>query len=212
MTRIVPAGESGALERAIQVLRRGGVIAFPTDTVYGLGCLVRDGQAIGRLFEIKGRGVEKAIPVLLGDTSGLPSVADRIPPSAVRLADRFWPGPLTLVVPRKGDLPSVLGPDPTVGVRVPDHEFARVVLRAAGPMAVTSANPSGGANPLTAEDVRIGLGDGPDLVLDGGPSPGGVPSTVVDCVSVPPRLLRAGPIGLAEMRAFVADLEAGDSG
>jgi len=212
VTRIVPAGESGALERAIQVLRRGGVIAFPTDTVYGLGCLVRDGQAIGRLFEIKGRGVEKAIPVLLGDTSGLPSVADRIPPSAVRLADRFWPGPLTLVVPRKGDLPSVLGPDPTVGVRVPDHEFARVVLRAAGPMAVTSANPSGGANPLTAEDVRIGLGDGPDLVLDGGPSPGGVPSTVVDCVSVPPRLLRAGPIGLAEMRAFVADLEAGDSG
>ena len=212
MSRIVPAGESGALERAIQVLRRGGVIAFPTDTVYGLGCLARDGQAIGRLFEIKGRGVEKAIPVLLGDTSGLPSVADRIPPSAVRLADRFWPGPLTLVVPRKRDLPSVLGPDPTVGVRVPDHEFARVVLRAAGPMAVTSANPSGGANPLTAEDVRIGLGDGPDLVLDGGPSPGGVPSTVVDCVSVPPRLLRAGPIGLAEMRAFVADLEAGDSG
>jgi len=85
------------------------------------------------------------------------------------------------------------------------------VLRAAGPMAVTSANLSGGANPLTAEDVRIGLGDGPDLVLDGGPSPGGVPSTVVDCVSKPPRLLRAGPIGLAEMQAVVADLEAGDS-
>lgn len=212
MTRIVPAGESGALERAIQVLRRGGVIAFPTDTVYGLGCLARDGQAIGRLFEIKGRGVEKAIPVLLGDTSGLPSVADRIPPSAVRLAARFWPGPLTLVVPRKRDLPSVLGPDPTVGVRVPDHEFARVVLRAAGPMAVTSANPSGGANPLTAEDVRIGLGDGPDLVLDGGPSPGGVPSTVVDCVSAPPRLVRPGPIGVHELRLVVPGLSAGDWG
>lgn len=210
MTRIVPAGKRGALERAIQVLRGGGVIAFPTDTVYGLGCLAWDGQAIGRLFEIKGRGMEKAIPVLLGDPSGLPGVAEWIPPTAVRLADRFWPGPLTLVVPRKRDLPSILGPDPTVGVRVPDHEFARLVLRAAGPMAVTSANPSGGANPLTAEDVRTGLGDGPDLVLDGGPSPGGVPSTVVDCVSAPPRLVRPGPIGIEELRSIVPELSAGD--
>lgn len=212
MTQVVPAGSPGALEEAIRILRRGGVIAFPTDTVYGLGCLVGDRTAIDRLFEMKGRGRQKAIPVLTADLSDLARVAEVVPPAANRLARRFWPGPLTLIVPRRPDLPLALGPEPTVGVRVPDHEFARDLLRGAGPMAVTSANPSGAPNALTADEVRAGLRHGLDLILDGGPAPGGLPSTVVDCVSAPPRLLRAGPIAVEDLRSIIPELSDGERG
>lgn len=206
MSPVLPAGDPGVLEQAVSVLRRGGVIAFPTDTVYGLGCLAGDPLAIVRLFEIKGRGRERAIPVLLAESSELPRVAQSIPGAASRLAEQFWPGPLTLVVPRRPELPAELGPEPTVGVRVPNHELARRLLRLAGPMAVTSANLSGGADSLTADDVSRAFSGGPELVLDGGPAPGGVPSTVVDCVSVPPRLIRRGPVGVEALRRHVPDL------
>ncbi|MGH7752068.1 MAG: L-threonylcarbamoyladenylate synthase, partial [Gemmatimonadales bacterium] len=130
--------------------------------------------------------------------------------AADRLAARFWPGPLTLIVARRPELPSALGSEPTVGVRLPDHDLARWLLREAGPLAVTSANPTGGANSLTAEDVRKTLSPGPDLVVDGGPAPGGVPSTVVDCVAEPPRLLRPGPIGVEDLRRLIPNLVTGD--
>ena len=200
MAAILAADDPKALERAAHALSGGGLVAFPTDTVYGVGCLAGDAAAIARLFEVKGRGREKAIAILLADPSDWMLVAQTIPESAARLARRFWPGALTLIVPRRSDLPSVLGPNPTVGVRIPDHALARDLVRAAGPLAVTSANRSGGPNPKTAADVESGIGSGVELILDGGLAPGGEPSTVVDCTMDPPIWVRGGPISLADLR------------
>lgn len=189
-----------ALPRALEVLHAGGLVAFPTDTVYGLGALVRDGEAIQRLYQAKGRGTEKAIPILLGGPDDLLLVAVDPSEMALTLARRFWPGALTLIVPRRPGLPDSLSPDETIGVRVPDHSFARSLLQAAGPLATTSANPSGGESPQTPEAVLDGIGGHFELLLDGGRTPGSHPSTVVDCTRISPRILRPGPISLAEIR------------
>ncbi|MEX2030908.1 MAG: L-threonylcarbamoyladenylate synthase [Anaerolineales bacterium] len=203
MAEILAADDPKAMPRAAHVLRGGGLVAFPTDTVYGVGCLAGDAQAIRKLFEVKGRGRDKAIAILLADPSDWMLVAQTIPESAALLARRFWPGALTLIVPRREDLPAILGPNPTVGVRIPDYALARDLVRAAGPLAVTSANRSGGLNPKTAADVEDEIGSGVELILDGGLSPGGEPSTVVDCTMEPPVWLRGGPISLADLRSVV---------
>jgi L-threonylcarbamoyladenylate synthase len=189
-----------ALTRAIQVLRAGMLVAYPTDTVYGLGALVQDGEAIKRLYQVKGRGTEKAIPVLIGGMEDLTQVSSDPPQMALTLAERFWPGALTLIVPRREGLPEELSPDQTIGVRAPDHPFARALLKLAGPLATTSANPSGEKSPLTADQVLGGLAGRFELILDAGRTPGGVPSTVVDCTGYVPRILRPGPISLAEIQ------------
>ncbi len=181
-TRILPTSDPSAIAQALEALRAGGLVAFPTDTVYGLGALAFDAAAIKRIYQAKERPREKAIPILLGEARDLSHVAATMSEAAQRLAARFWPGPLTLVVPKHPSLPPVLSPQPTVGVRVPDHPFARALLRAAGPMAVTSANLSGHPSPRTAEEVREQLEGRIALILDGGTTPGGVPSTVVNCV------------------------------
>lgn len=199
-TRVLASEAAGALELALEVLRGGGLVAFPTDTVYGLGARVDDEQAIAGLFRAKGRSEQKAIPVLIGEPQALERVACDLPPAAGLLAARFWPGPLTLVVPRRPELPAALGPAPTVGVRMPDHPVALRLLRAAGPLAVTSANRAGGPNARTAGEVRAQLGGRIDLVLDGGPAPGGRPSTVVDLAAGELRILREGPLGLDALR------------
>ena len=182
-------------------MHAGNLVGFPTDTVYGLGAAAYDDMAVGRLYETKGRGTEKAIPILLGDASDLSRVAQDPPEMALALATRFWPGALTLVVVRQPGLPESLSQDATIGVRVPDHPFARQLLRAAGPLAATSANRTGEASPLTAEDVLRGLGGRFELLLDGGTVPGGRPSTVIDCTGKTPRLLRPGPISYDEIKA-----------
>jgi L-threonylcarbamoyladenylate synthase len=179
-------------------------VAFPTDTVYGVGALVGNPQAIEQLFVVKGRQAAKAIPVLLGGPEDLNRVAERIGYMALRLAESFWPGPLTLVVSRHPSLPENLSPEaapgpPTVGVRMPDHPVALALLQAAGPMAVTSANLSGGANTTTAFEVTGQLGGRIPLILDGGTTPGGSPSTVVDCTGPEPVVLRPGPVSLQEI-------------
>ena len=195
-TALLPADAPGSIERALRVVREGGLVAFPTDTVYGVGAAAFDGQAVGRIYEAKGRSEDKAIPVLLAGLGDLERVAAEVSPDLRRLAAQFWPGPLTLVVARHADLPTVVSPGPTVGLRVPDHPVALGLLAAAGPMAVTSANRSGDPNPTTAEQVLSALGGAIDLILDGGEAPGGRPSTVVDCTQDPPHLLRPGPIPL----------------
>jgi len=182
------------LEQAVLALRRGGLVAFPTDTVYGLGAQAFQRGALRRLYKVKGRGADKAIPVLLPDADAVVQVALDLNPPARRLAERFWPGPLTLVVSRRPDLPDEISPGPTVGVRVPGHPIALALLAEAGPMAVTSANRSGGADSRSAAEVRAALMDRVDFVLDGGRTPGGVPSTVVDCTQTLPVILREGPI------------------
>ncbi len=199
-TVLLPLADPQSIPRALEVLRKDGIIAFPTDTVYGLGANAFFAAGIERLFAAKGRDPNKAIAVLLGEASQLETVTTGLPASARRLAERFWPGALTLVVTRCADLPEVISPGPTIGVRIPDHPGARALLRQSGALATTSANRSGCENPLTAEDVLDQLGGSVDLVLDGGRTPGGVPSTVVDCTAETVRVLREGPITAAMLR------------
>jgi L-threonylcarbamoyladenylate synthase len=193
-TEILPAQDPGMLARALAVLRKGGLVAFPTDTVYGVGALAFNGAAVGSIYVAKDRPVEKAIPVLIGEPNDLTKVSLEVPEAAIRLAARFWPGPLTLVVPKHPNLPETVSGTPTLGVRVPDHVLARRLLTAAGPMAVTSANLSGQSSPSTAQEVLAQLGGRIALIIDGGKTPGGVPSTVVDCSGPEIRILREGPI------------------
>ena len=194
------ANDPAAIAAAAEQLRRGLPVALPTDTVYGVGVLPFDAAAIDRIYAIKGRPAEKGIPVLLGDVADVAYVAGILPPAAAALMAHFWPGPLTLVVPRSPDLPANLSPDDTVAVRVPDHAVARALIRAAGgAVAATSANVSGQPPALTADEVLAALGGRVAAVLDDGPSPGGVASTVVDCTVDPPLIRRAGPLSAAQL-------------
>jgi|NGEPerStandDraft_6_1074524.scaffolds.fasta_scaffold15515_3 L-threonylcarbamoyladenylate synthase len=193
-TEILLAGDPGMLARAQEVLQEGGLVAFPTDTVYGVGTLAFNAAAVRSIYIAKDRPDDKAIPVLIGDSTDLEKVTQEIPEAASRLAARFWPGPLTLVVPKRPDLPETVSATPTVGVRVPDHALARKLLSAVGPMAVTSANLSGQPSPSTAQEVLAQLGGRIALIIDGGKTPGGIPSTVVDCSGQEIRILREGPI------------------
>ena len=200
-TEVLSASSSEAIAQALTILHTGGLVAFPTDTVYGVGALAFDGNAIESIYIAKDRPLEKAIPILISDISELDKVAVDIPESVYKLASRFWPGPLTLLVPKRAELPDSVSATSTVGVRVPDHEIARALLRAAGPMAVTSANISGAQSPVSAEDVYQQLGGRIPLIIDGGRTPGGVPSTLVDCTVPGLNILREGPIALKELRS-----------
>ncbi len=202
-TRLLPAAQPDAIEQALRVLCAGGLAAFPTDTVYGVGALAFDGPAVESIYAAKDRPVEKAIPILIADAEDLDKVAVDIPRMARVLAARFWPGPLTLVVPKQPTLPEAVSATATVAVRIPDHPVARALLRAAGPMAVTSANLSGQPSPVSAEEVMRQLNGRIPLVLDGGVTPGGVPSTLVDCLGVEPVILREGPLTKAEILAVL---------
>ena len=199
-TEIIPASE---IQTALRVLQSGGIVAFPTDTVYGLGALAFDNDAIQSIYIAKDRPIEKAIPILIGDLSDLEKIVDNIPDMALRFAARFWPGPLTCIVPKKQTLPLAVSATATVAVRIPDHVDALALLRAVGPMAVTSANISGGSNPSTAQEVYEQLKDRIPLILDGGKTQGGVPSTLVDCSGEKPLILREGPISLDELMAVL---------
>ena len=200
-TEILPGSSPDVSLRALEILKSGGLVAFPTDTVYGVGALAFDGEAVESIYAAKDRPVEKAIPVLIGDSDDLEKVGINISDSARRLASHFWPGPLTILVPKRAVLPESVSATATVGVRVPDHDVARPLLRAAGPMAVTSANISGGQSPVTAQEVYEQLGGRIDLIIDGGKTPGGVPSTLVDCSTSELKILREGPVSLQELLA-----------
>jgi L-threonylcarbamoyladenylate synthase len=203
-TEVLSASDPNAMRHAADVLRHNGLVAFPTDTVYGVGALAFKAEAVQRLYVVKGRATDKAIAVLVARTADLPKVAQELTPSAQRLARAFWPGPLTLVVPKHPDLPAAVSALPTVGVRFPDHPVARGLLELTGPLAVTSANRSGEPNALTAEEVLAHLSGRVDLLIDGGRAPGGIPSTVVDCTGLVPMILRQGPVSAAEIEATLS--------
>lgn len=198
-TKILSADSPETIQVALKILRAGGLAAFPTDTVYGVGALAFDGRAVKSIYIAKDRPLEKAIPILIGNADDLTQVASSVPDMAKKFSARFWPGPLTLIVPKLPTLPDSISATNTVAVRAPNHQIARKLLQAAGPMAVTSANISGQSNPTTAGEVFAQLGGRIALIIDGGRSPGGVPSTLVDCTGARPIILRAGPISLQEL-------------
>jgi L-threonylcarbamoyladenylate synthase len=200
-TTILPIDNPESIQRALVLLKKSGLVAFPTDTVYGLGASAFDGKAIEEIYIAKSRRLEKSIPILIGDIHDLERVAVEIPEIAIRLADRFWPGPLTLLIPKREGLPRQVSSTATVGVRMPDHPFALNLLRRAGPMAVSSANLSGQDSPTTAEEVMNQLTGRVSLILDGGRTPGGIPSTVVDCLGVELAIVREGPISMDQILA-----------
>jgi L-threonylcarbamoyladenylate synthase len=191
---------------AIEVLRAGGLVAMPTDTVYGVGVALDAEDGLERLFAAKDRPLDRAIVLLVADLGQAASVGV-LSPTARILAERFWPGGLTLVLAQAPGvrLPAVLtGGAATIGVRLPDHESPRALARALGPLPVTSANLSGRPDASDAAEVLAQLGERIDLVLDGGPARGGVPSTVVDCSGELPRILRAGATDPAEVAAVLS--------
>jgi L-threonylcarbamoyladenylate synthase len=200
-TLYLPVDEPIALQRAVDCLLAGGLVAFPTDTVYGLGALVWNEASIRRIYAAKERPPEKAIPVLVADIAAARRLVAKLPATAEALATHFWPGPLTLVVPCGDGLPEFLtSGSGTVALRVPDHPVTLRLLALLGqPLAVTSANRSGLPSPLTAQEVLDQLAGRIDAVVDGGPCPGGQPSTVVSLVTEPPILLRAGPIDIKDL-------------
>ncbi|MGB8648072.1 MAG: L-threonylcarbamoyladenylate synthase [Anaerolineae bacterium] len=190
-----------ALARAVALLEQGEVIALPTDTVYGVAADGLNPDAIEKLYAVKKRSRDKAIPLLLASAEDLALVVAEAPRGARVLAERFWPGALTLVVRARENLPAILrAGGNSVAVRVPDHPTPRALAQTLGrPLAATSANLSGGRDPSTAQEVLDQLDGRLPLVLDGGRVGGGVPSTVVDFSVEPPRVLRIGALAVAEL-------------
>jgi len=203
-TELIKVGHPSAIDHAIDVLQHGGLVAFPTDTVYGLAALPFKDEYVEGLFSAKGRNNSRAIAILIGDYQDLKKVVDRFDETSQRLAQCFWPGPLTLVVPKLASLPDALSQDGTIGIRMPDHPIALTLLRQIGPLAVTSANISGQENANTAEEAYRQLNGRVHLVLDGGRSSWGVPSTVVNCTTPAMTILREGPISRKDIEQAMA--------
>ena len=198
------------IEQGVEILKKGGVIAFPTDTVYGLGADAFQALAVERIYEIKGRPRHRQVPLLIADAEQLAILTtDELPEIALFLATRFWPGGLTLVLPRADSLPSYLGRGPGIAVRIPNHLLCLALIQHLGnPIIGTSANISGRPPALTADDVRQQLAAKIDFVIDGGRCPGGKESTVVDVIRETPVILREGIIPSYEIdRAYKEYME-----
>ncbi|MDP2743765.1 MAG: L-threonylcarbamoyladenylate synthase [Dehalococcoidia bacterium] len=193
------------IERGTQILKQGGLVAFPTDTVYGLGADAFNTEAVERIYRVKGRSPTQPFPLLVADISQVDMVAATWTSLSSALARRFWPGALTLLLPAASNLPPILtSGSGTVGVRLPRHPVPTALARGVGnPIVGTSANLTGRASLLTAGEVRAQLGDRVDLVIDGGRRPGGVESTVVDATGTTARIVRAGAISKKALEAFL---------
>ena len=197
------AATVAGIDRACDVLRRGGLVAIPTETVYGLAANALDAEAVAGIFRAKGRPAGNPLIVHVVDESQARSLAAAWPPAAEALAAAVWPGPATLVVPKAARVPGIVTADgPTVAVRCPAHPVTRFLIERAGvPLAAPSANRSESVSPTTAHHVLTGLGNRIDLILDAGPCDRGIESTVIDCTLTPPRILRPGPLTRAELGA-----------
>jgi L-threonylcarbamoyladenylate synthase len=198
-TKTLAISDPNALARAIDILTSGGLVAFPTDTVYGLGALVFDENAIARIYEVRGIRDDEMLPILLADFEQLDRIVMGTSSLCEKLARRFWPGPLTLMLPRHTSISEAVTPHPTIGVRIPDFEPTRDLLRLTGPLVVSTANFGTQESPRSAQDVDAQLGGQIPLILDGGVTPGGTPSTVADCTQGQPIILREGPITMEQI-------------
>jgi L-threonylcarbamoyladenylate synthase len=213
MTHTIRIGiEPQHIARAVEVLQRGGIVAFPTDTVYGVGAHGLLPDAVERLYVAKLRPRDKAIPLLIAGAAALPQVAVTVPDVAYALAGRFWPGALTLVLRRAAQVPDmVTSGGGTVAVRAPDHSVPQALIAALGaPLAATSANLSGEPAPDTPDGVLAQLDGRIDLLLDGGTCPVGVASTVLDLTASPPAILRAGGIPAEQIAQIIGGRRTND--
>lgn len=190
------------VDRAIKILRAGGIVVYPTDTVYGLGCNALNSEAVERIYRVKQRPSNQPLPVLLADVTELDVVVQSVPEIARFLISRFWPGGLTVVLPKTASVPSIVtaGSD-KVAVRIPNHVAPITIIRGLdAPIIGTSANISDKPSPVTPEEVKQQLGDAVDLIIDAGRCPGGIESTVVDFMEDKPIILRQGIISEDEIR------------
>lgn len=208
---ILPANGPGAIEWAVERLAEGGLIALPTDTVYGLAASLAHLEALERIYRIKGRDEEKPLPVLVSSSTAAQDLTDSLTEEQQLFLDRYWPGPLTVVVRANSALPRrVRSFEGTVGLRSPNHPLAlEIIQRAGGAIACTSANRSGSPAAVSAPEVAAALGDDVDLILDGGIAPGGVASTVVGFQGDDLRIYREGPVPLEHLLATWEELRAG---
>lgn len=202
--------ERTLIRRAADLLKRGGIVAFPTETVYGLGADAFNSLAVARIFEVKRRPSFDPLIVHVAGRAGLDRIVFDIPTPALKLMERFWPGPLTLVLRKREEVPEIVTSGlPTVAVRMPDHPVALALIAECGcPLAAPSANPFGYLSPTTAEHVRDQLGGQADLILDGGPCKVGVESTIVSFWGERPRLLRPGGVPLEEIERIIGRTDA----
>ncbi len=197
-----------SIQQAAEIIRRGGLVAFPTETVYGLGADAFNPLPDARIFEVKRRPYFDPLIVHIANLADLERLVKEIPASAERLIERFWPGPLTLVLLKKEEIPDIVSAGlPTVAIRMPSHPMALSLIEESScPIAAPSANPFGYLSPTTAQHVREQLGDQVDLILDGGPCPVGVESTILSFVEEPPRLLRPGGVSLEEIESILGKI------
>ncbi len=201
------ASDPLAIVETAAAIKRGELVVFPTDTLYGIGTNAFDEKAILSLYTIKRRPMEKGIPILLADVADLEKVAEALPPAARDLMIHFWPGPLTLIVRKQNNLPRNISDNEGIAVRIPDNEIARAVIRAAGgAVATSSANRSGHAPAQTADQALAELEGDVMIVLDGGPTGQAIPSTIVDCTGKRMRIVRQGAIS-AELKLYDKSIE-----
>jgi L-threonylcarbamoyladenylate synthase len=196
------------VEQAVIILKQGGIVACPTDTVYGVGAAINIEPAVERVYQIKGRPRSRALPILLAEKYQIAEVAKIVPPLARRLADRFFPGALTIVLPKADSVSDIVtGGRKTIAIRIANHPIPIAVVRGLGvPIVGTSANLSGSPSALTAEEVRAQIGDRVDMIIEGGRCPGGRESTIIDLSGEKPLILRQGPISFEELREVCPSL------
>lgn len=196
MKTIIEKPSKMTYEKAGQILKDGGIVAFPTDTVYGLGAIYKDEKAVAKIFEAKGRDEKKPLSILVSDAKEVEQIADDICPEAIKLMEKYWPGALTLIFKKKAGIPdNVTASGDTIGVRMPKSDVARDLIKAAGmPLAAPSANTSGKRSSVSAEDVKEDLDGKIDMLIDGGACDIGIASTVVDVTKKPFKILREGVI------------------
>jgi len=202
------------VEQGINVLKQGGIVAFPTDTVYGLGAAINIAPAVAKVYQVKGRPPSMALPILLADKSEITEVAEAVPPVAWLLADKFLPGALTMVLLKSESVPDIVsGGGRTIAIRIPAHPVPISLARGLGaPIVGTSANLSGSPSALTAKEVYNQLGDRVDLIINGGRCPGGRESTIVDLTGETPLILRQGAISAAELKKVCPSLALAEGG
>jgi L-threonylcarbamoyladenylate synthase len=214
IVRIDPAHpQPEFLAQAAELIHRGGVVAFPTETYYALGVDALNPQAIERIYKAKGRDRSKPILILVESSGRIESLVKPVSPTVERLMEIFWPGPLTILFQADGRIPIELTAGTgKIGIRVPSHPVARALLLAAqAPVTGTSANRADGPSPQTADEVYGSIGRELDLILDGGPTPGGKPSTVLDCTASPFRIVREGIVSREALETAIGKI-AGPSG